>query len=81
MDYSPKMVQDHLGSPFLEFSLVHVGVDRCMDVGTQIGENLFVNRCPKMDVAKLGVVFPVLSDYLISFVILLEVECYQDHVS
>jgi hypothetical protein len=76
MDYGPKMVQDHLGSHILEFSFVHVGVDRCMDVGTQIGENLFDNCCPKTDRAKLGVVCPVLSDYRISFLILLEVECY-----
>jgi hypothetical protein len=77
MDHGPKTVQDHLGGPFLEFSFVHVGVDRCMDVGTWIGENPFGNRCPETDWAKLGVVCPVLSDYQISFVILLEVECYQ----
>ncbi len=77
-DYGPKMVQDHLGSLFLEFSLVDVGVDRCMDVSTQIGENPFDNRSPKVDGAKLGVACPVLSDYHISFIILLEVEDYRN---
>jgi hypothetical protein len=67
-DHGPKMVQDHLGGPFLEFSFVHVGVDRCMDVGTQIGENPFGNCCPETDWAKLGAVCPVLSDYCISLV-------------
>jgi hypothetical protein len=52
-----------------------------MDVGTWIGENPFGNHCPETDWAKLRVVCPVLSDYRISFVILLEVECYRDHVS
>jgi hypothetical protein len=35
---------------------VHVDVDRCMDVGTQIGENPFYNHCSKTDRVKLVVV-------------------------
>lgn len=74
-------VQEHLGAHFFEFSILHVGINRCLGTSSWVLQDLRDDRGPQFNWAQDRVKHSVLGYQIILFVILLEEEDNDAYVS